>query len=74
MWLLGCCLLVARQEGAALEKTGAEAGRGNWSIFRFPSFDDMYKTNQKKAKMLGQIQNYQEEMRSKFHYAFNLYL
>ena len=32
MWLRGCCLLVARQEEAALEKTPAEAGRALWYV------------------------------------------
>ena len=34
MWLRGCCLLVARQEEAALEKTPAEAGRALWYVLR----------------------------------------
>ena len=34
MWLRGCCLLAARQEEAALEKTPAKAGRALWYVLR----------------------------------------
>ena len=34
MWLCGCCLLVAQQEEAALEKTPAKAGRALWCVLR----------------------------------------